>query len=145
MPEPTYTLNQIAAAIGIPAARVTQWIAEGSFRAPRSALSPDASGWQIQDAIRLAVCASLVDAGLTPQAAGRVAASLPEVRADDAYLIVARPRAGDQAVAQVVRSSRLTETLGQSRRNTAIVLNLGSVGQVMRRKLSPGSSNPANP
>jgi hypothetical protein len=84
----TYTLKQIADALGISRARAEQWIARGFFRTPHNPIFGAAREWQISDAIRLALCAALVDAGLSPEQAGAFTQVAHGFKKDAAYLVV---------------------------------------------------------
>jgi hypothetical protein len=66
----TYTLRQVSTALRLTRVRVVQWIARRQFRIDEAPSVGVARTWGIDDAIRLAIFAALVESGVPPVDAG---------------------------------------------------------------------------
>jgi hypothetical protein len=71
----TYTLKQLCEALDLPRTRIDAWIARGHFRPAHAPAFGTAREWTITEAIKLAVCAALVDANMPLEQAGPLASS----------------------------------------------------------------------
>lgn len=160
--EPNYTLKQITDALQISRTRVEQWISREFFRTPHKPIFGAAREWQIGDAIRLAVCAELVDMGLSPETAGKLAAvwvGLHGFKNDVAYLVVSAgnlgevvpptPRGspgtkkgGDTKVhvpgvlyEEIVKATDLTKVLDNPDRHVSIVISVDNLENRVKEAL----------
>jgi hypothetical protein len=155
MPEPTYTLKQITDAVKlIGRARAEQWIARGYFRAPQEPIFGSAREWGIGDAIRLAVCTSLVESGISPQRAGQLSSiwtGLHGFKNDVTYLVISTGMLGEIIPStpyggagtkigegrkvyvpgtlydDIIKGSDLVKTLADPDRYVSIVINLDNI------------------
>lgn len=161
--DPSYTLKQITDALNISRARVEQWIARDFFRTPHKPIFGAARDWQIEDAIRLAVCAALVDSGLSPEKAGKLSSiwvGLHGFKDDAAFLVVSTGMLGEiipatrrgtpgtkKGVGQkvyvpgeyyddVVKATEITKVLADPDRYTSIVISIDNVEKRVKQALS---------
>lgn len=83
----TYTIHQLAEAVGIARTQLEQWITRGHFRPEQAEPETRARAFSLTDAIRLSAHTELVRLGLTPAAASQHTGHLHAFK-DDAALLV---------------------------------------------------------